>query len=601
MRDTILSFHHGSFHHSLVVRYFAGVALAVACSCVTLPVNAQTGTGVESAQPDLDSDGVADALDLDQDNDGIENTLEGMHRLEDLSASPAEHYTAIVIDTSHLGSSYDYQLINSVTGVSATLAGSVLDSSTSVEWGMHGALPKLRNLGSGTSTVQWSVVSEQGLSNFDLTISDLDGERSENITLDAASVAGYSLSLNTNIVVRRFNNQLSFTGTGPGGDSVDDLVTLHVRNKSTLVLSYSNGLLNELVNQLGTAAGVQDNGIATGAADIAGYRHSLEKVPSTYFTSVTQSRDTDADGVPDHRDLDSDNDGLGDVVESGGIDADHNNLIDGVVNSSGVSILANTSHHVDSVAEVYSARNAVYGDDPDGDGLLSSVDGLPGSFGGARSGTDTDNDGLSDLDEIRLYHTSPNKTDSDKDGLSDYLEVQYHNTSPLQSDTDRDGLSDSDEVNIYGTIPTNADSDADGIDDGEEIRTGTDPFQVAPVAEVSDTEVFVLQPDIDTPEIAEQVVPGPGAIDPMINVDQAVTDGQALEDSVANTTATDDNLLQSDESDLTPSLRTGVSGAAGCSLVFGLAADPMLVWVLLLAVMGLVRRPLMIRDYEDNH
>lgn len=42
-------------------------------------------------------------------------------------------------------------------------------------------------------------------------------------------------------------------------------------------------------------------------------------------------------------------------------------------------------------------------------------------------------------------------------------------------DTDEDGLSDWDELNVYITSPYLADSDSDGIKDGEEINTGTDP------------------------------------------------------------------------------------------------------------------------------
>jgi hypothetical protein len=42
-------------------------------------------------------------------------------------------------------------------------------------------------------------------------------------------------------------------------------------------------------------------------------------------------------------------------------------------------------------------------------------------------------------------------------------------------DTDGDGLSDWDELNIYHTSPYLADSDSDGISDSEEVRNGTDP------------------------------------------------------------------------------------------------------------------------------
>ncbi len=42
-------------------------------------------------------------------------------------------------------------------------------------------------------------------------------------------------------------------------------------------------------------------------------------------------------------------------------------------------------------------------------------------------------------------------------------------------DTDHDGLSDYDEINIYHTSPYLADSDSDGIPDGVEVAQGTDP------------------------------------------------------------------------------------------------------------------------------
>lgn len=65
---------------------------------------------------------------------------------------------------------------------------------------------------------------------------------------------------------------------------------------------------------------------------------------------------------------------------------------------------------------------------------------------------DKDNDGL-DADQEKQLGTSDNHTDSDNDGLSDYQEVFTHNTDPTNADTDGDGVSDGLEVNLYGTNP----------------------------------------------------------------------------------------------------------------------------------------------------
>ena len=66
---------------------------------------------------------------------------------------------------------------------------------------------------------------------------------------------------------------------------------------------------------------------------------------------------------------------------------------------------------------------------------------------------DNDCDGFSDEDFIDL--------DSDEDGLSDYDEVHIHDTQPLNYDTDGDLMSDGDEVLLFGTDPKSFDSDED--------------------------------------------------------------------------------------------------------------------------------------------
>ena len=86
---------------------------------------------------------------------------------------------------------------------------------------------------------------------------------------------------------------------------------------------------------------------------------------------------------------------------------------------------------------------------------------------------DTDNDGLSDVEEKSLG-TFFTKTDSDKDGLSDGDEVNKYFTDPLAKDSDLDGLTDVNEV-FLGTNPNKIDTDGDGYTDGFEISKGFNP------------------------------------------------------------------------------------------------------------------------------
>lgn len=144
---------------------------------------------------------------------------------------------------------------------------------------------------------------------------------------------------------------------------------------------------------------------------------------------------------------------------------------------------------------------------------------------------DSDGDGLTDLEEARIYKTDSQLADTDTDGLSDGLEVNEYWTLPLVVDTDGDtfldgievrlgtdptdngdfpvettpgfedldgdgipnsterelgtdaqrvdsdfdGLSDFAEIHQYFTSPTMVDSDGDGAWDGEEVAAGTDP------------------------------------------------------------------------------------------------------------------------------
>lgn len=149
----------------------------------------------------------------------------------------------------------------------------------------------------------------------------------------------------------------------------------------------------------------------------------------------------------------------------------------------------------------------------------SDEDGLP-DFVEKQIGTDinnedTDSDGLTDYQEYYILGTDPlvydsvtegvsdADADSDDDGLSNIKEFEL-GTKPFNPDTDNDGLTDGDEVNIYGTDPLKYDTDDDGISDGDEVALGTDPL--SPTTDgIADTErTFVQTIDADD-EILEDI------------------------------------------------------------------------------------------------
>ena len=142
----------------------------------------------------------------------------------------------------------------------------------------------------------------------------------------------------------------------------------------------------------------------------------------SYFVAAATPTDTDADGVPDYLDLDSDNDGITDNVEA-------------------------------QATEAYAVPTGV---DANGDGLLDIYDaGAPGIAGGiGLAPVDSDGDGIADLLD----------DDSDRDGTPDIAERGDGQATSIISttDSDGDGL-----LNIFenGTFNDGYDVNDDNVDD----------------------------------------------------------------------------------------------------------------------------------------
>jgi len=142
-------------------------------------------------------------------------------------------------------------------------------------------------------------------------------------------------------------------------------------------------------------------------------------------------------------------------------------------------------------------------EDKDGDGLVNVYEynnslvntgwkDRDGIFTSRPDLNDTDNDGISDIDELFIHLTDPTHNDTDGDGMPDGWEVNY-DLNPISDldaneDADNDGWDFDRNFNITGwerftnleeymndTNPRNDDTDGDGMPDGWEAFYDLDP------------------------------------------------------------------------------------------------------------------------------
>lgn len=194
--------------------------------------------------------------------------------------------------------------------------------------------------------------------------------------------------------------------------------------------------------------------------------------------------DTDNDGIADAYDLDSDNDGIADLLEAGGADTDLNGRVDGFsdVNSDGwddataAAPLAIPDSDGDGVADFRDL-------DSDNDGipdLVEAGDSDANGDGRVDNFSDASNDGLADSAAQRVDLDTdmdglPNRIDldSDADGLSDLLEsggVDANNDQRVDdfADSNGDGFDDA----LAGVVLVLEDADGDGIADVIDMADG---------------------------------------------------------------------------------------------------------------------------------
>jgi hypothetical protein len=235
---------------------------------------------------------------------------------------------------------------------------------------------------------------------------------------------------------------------------------------------------------------------------------------------------TDGLDVVNYLDLDSDNDGIPDIVEAGGVDTDNNGRVDGAFTDTdrdGFSNVFDTDDGgallVDENKDGDAVKNRL-DVDADGDGIVDIIEagGVDvGNDGTADTSTDTDGDGWSDTFDSDNGGSALTLPDTDGDGHSNYLDIDSDNdgiidnveaqttvafSAPLGADTDDDGWDnsyDSDAVGPAITLSNNdgagafdylsLDSDGDGspdfvegFDDGGREEDATDDLEARAIA-----------------------------------------------------------------------------------------------------------------------
>ena len=116
-------------------------------------------------------------------------------------------------------------------------------------------------------------------------------------------------------------------------------------------------------------------------------------------------------------------------------------------------------------------------------GWIFATDSSELIVGAIEPDADTDEDGATDIDELCIFGTDPEREDSDGGGRSDGSETNEDGTDPTDPtddigfDWDDDGLTNEEEF-LLGTDPANPDTDGDGRLDGQEVHEEplTDPF-----------------------------------------------------------------------------------------------------------------------------
>ncbi|MFK7925242.1 MAG: hypothetical protein AB8H47_25025, partial [Bacteroidia bacterium] len=517
--------------------------------------------------PDTDKDGIADAIDLDDDNDGIPDNEEcGQVPFSSFSVSNGNTETftlpaasdGFTIDISALDNSFNMNINGTDLvpdelqfHVGASLSGESLVrfASDNTAFGQSGnsdahALNwrnrdpdlisfRLRISANGTISLQGIRTASSPLEDLIIDPSD---PQFNNITWNATGA-------NTVIVSQKVQGPTFLYATGYGincnndsdGDGIPNLLDLDADNDGIPDLIEAGGIDTDGDGRVDDATDTDQDGLADTFETANGLSSVL--LDSDGDGIIDLSGDRDGDSVPNWQDLDADGDGILDIIEVGGTDSNRDGIGDNSTDADG-----------DGYYDMYDSDAS---DGPSGSG----TDGTP------HLTTEPDN---GDTDS-RLEYTA--SVDYDGDDVPDFLDV----------DSDNDGIFDIYEAQATsGYVPPSGnDDDLDGIDnayDDDDINFGG-----AGAAGISPTNTDVGSGDT-TPDYLDTDSDGDGVPD-MQEAWDSIDDGDSQPDAVSGSCSIDSDgdgyvdcfdSIDSDEDVWTTSVTPpNDDGTAGASISAG--------------------------------
>ncbi|MDI9257592.1 T9SS type B sorting domain-containing protein [Flavobacterium sedimenticola] len=410
--------------------------VSAAISSCTLPINSNE-IPVSSCPIDSDNDGVNNNIDLDADNDGLTNCDESFGNLNINVSNPTSGAFAVGNYT------------NTFTGA-VSFSGTGTPSATPITGDSNG------NFVTEAATGKQNSVSYKVIFNNPVSI-DLDyatnGSLSDLFTSDTE--IRVSCPVNQTLTILNPNNQIlidtNYDGIFESGVSQFSSFEIRFRLDSGVALPFGTGtftIKGNLINSL-TVTNIN-------LTDVNTSRVAL------HLSASCVPKDSDNDGIPDQRDYDSDNDTIPDFAENQGpsvnalsnVDVNQDGIDDlfatGIVpadsDGDGIPNYLDLDSDNDGIFDIIESGNPVHAGNTNG--MTVNPVGSNGLENNseitANSGTlnftlaDTDNDGVLNYIE----------SDSDDDGCTDVIEAGY-------ADANSDGILDataSPNINSNGTV-----------------------------------------------------------------------------------------------------------------------------------------------------